>query len=82
MKKFPDKTSPVECIPRLFQQMADDIKRNCEAQENDNLLMNIYHPSLTIFIPYTNASDLSGEFITQEIEKVLQSNEDFRINDG
>ena len=34
VKKFPDKTSPVEFIPRLFQQMADDIKRNCEAQGN------------------------------------------------
>ena len=33
MKKFPDKTSPVEFIPRLFQQMTDDIQRNCEAQE-------------------------------------------------
>ena len=84
VKKFPDKTSPVEFIPRLFQQMADDIKRNCEAQGNDKLRMSINHPSLklTIFIPYTNASDLSGELITQEIEKVLQSNENFRINDG
>ena len=83
VKKFPDKTSPVEFIPRLFQ-MADDIKRNCEAQGNDKLRMSINHPSLklAIFIPYTNASDLSGELITQEIEKVLQSNENFRINDG
>ena len=84
VKKFPDKTSPVEFIPRLFQQMVDDIKRNCEAQGNDKLRMSIYHPSLklAIFIPYTNASDLSGELITQEFEKVLQSNENFRINDG
>ena len=46
--------------------------------------MSISHPSLklAIFIPYTNASDLSGELITQEIERVLQSNENFRINDG
>ena len=51
--------------------MVDDIKRNCEAQGNDKLRMSIYHPSLklAIFIPYTNASDLSGELITQEIEK-------------
>ena len=64
--------------------MADDIKRNCEAQGNDKLRMSIYHPSLklAIFIPYTDASDLLGELITQEIEKLLQSNENFRINDG
>ena len=73
VKKFPDKTSPVEFIPRLFQQMTDDIKRNCEAKGNDKLHMSIYHPSLrlAIFIPYTNASDLSRELITQEIEKIL-----------
>ena len=84
MKKLPDKTSPIEFKPRLFQQMADDINRNCEVQGNDKLRMSIYHPSLklAIFIPYTNASDLSGELITQEIEKVLPSNEIFRINDG
>ena len=84
VKKFPDKTSPVEFIPRIFHHMTDDIKRNFEVQGNDKLRMSIYHPSLklAIFIPYTNASDLSGELITQEIEKVLQSNETFRINDG
>ena len=84
VKKFPDKTSPVEFISRLYQQMVDDIKRNCEAQGNDKLRMSINHPSLklAIVIPYTNASDLSGELITQEIEKVLQSNENVRINDG
>ena len=84
VKKFPDKTSPVEFIPRLFQQVVDDIKRNCEAQGNDKLRISINHPSLklAIFVPYTNASDLSGELITQEIETVLQSNENFRINDG
>ena len=84
VKKFPDKTSPVEFIPRLFQQMADDIKRNCGAQGNDKLRIRINHPSLklAIFISYMNASDLSGELITQEIKKVLQSNENFIINDG
>ena len=84
VKKFPDKTSPVEFISRLFQQMTDDIKRNCGAQGNDKLRMSINHLSLklAIFIPYTNASDLSGELITQEIEKVLQSNENFLIIDG
>ena len=35
VKTFPDKTSPVEFIPRLFHQMVDDIKRNCKAQGND-----------------------------------------------
>ena len=35
--------------------------------------MSFYHPSLklAVFIPYRNASDLSGELIAQEIEKVL-----------
>ena len=35
-----------------------------------------------IFVPSTDVTSLTGKSLTQEIEKVLQSNEDFKINDG
>ena len=33
-------------------------------------------------MPFTDVTSLTGESLTQEIEKVVQSNEDFKINDG
>ena len=46
--------------------------------------MTISHPGLKlgVFITWRYVSALTGEIITQEIEKVMQSNDKFKINDG
>ena len=84
VNKFPEDVSPLEFVPRMFQQLVDDIKTHSQAQGNDRIRMSIYHPGLKlgIFVPFTDVTSLTGESLTQEIEKVLQSNEDFKINDG
>ena len=44
----------------------------------------ILHPGLKlgVFVTWRDVSKMTGDAILQEIEKVLQSNENFRINDG
>ena len=51
---------------------------------NDKMRMTILHPGLKlgVFVPWRDVSAMTGEAILQEIMKVLQSNDNFRINDG
>ena len=53
-------------------------------ESNDKMRMTILHPGLRlgVFVPWRDVSAMTGEAILQEIEKVQQSNENFRINDG
>ena len=46
--------------------------------------MTILHPGLKlgVFVPWRDVSAMTGEAILQEIMKVQQSNENFRIHDG
>ena len=46
--------------------------------------MTILHPvlKLGVFVTWRDVSNMTGDAILQEIEKVLLSNENFRINDG
>ena len=84
VKKFPDDVSPLKFIPRLFDDMLESIKRHCQVVESDKIRMTISHPGLKlgVFITWRDVSALTGEIITQEIEKVMQSNDKFKINDG
>ena len=53
-------------------------------ESNDKMRMTILHPGLKlgVFVPWRDVLAMSGEAILQEIMKVLQSNENFKINDG
>ena len=53
-------------------------------ESNDKMRMTILHPGLKlgVFVPWRDVSAMTGEAVLQEIIKVLQSNENFRINDG
>ena len=84
VKKFPDDVSPLHFIPRLFDDMIENIKRHCQVEGSDKIRMTISHPGLKlgVFITWRDVSALTGEIITQEIEKVMQSNDKFKINDG
>ena len=46
--------------------------------------MTILHPGLKlgVFVPWRDVSAMTGETVLEEIMKVLQSNENFKINDG
>ena len=84
IKKFPDDVSPLHFIPRLFDDMIENIKRHCQVEGSDKIRMTISHPGLKlgVFISWRDVSALTGEIITQEIEKVMQSNDKFKINNG
>ena len=84
VKKFTEDVSPLAFIPRMFDQLIEDIKRHCQVEGSDKIRMTINHPGLKlgVFITWRNVSSLTGDTITQEIEKVMQSNDKFKINDG
>ena len=84
VKKFPEDVLPLKFIPQLFDDMIEDIKRHCQVVGSDKIRMTISHPGLKlgVFITWRDVSSLTGEIITQEIEKVMQSNDKFKINDG
>ena len=84
IKAFPDNVSPLQFIPRLFDQLVEEIKERCQKESNDKMRMTILHPGLKlgVFVTWRDVSNMTGDAILQEIEKVLQSNENFRINDG
>ena len=84
LKKFPEDVSPLAFIPRMFDQLIEDIKRHCQVEGSDKFRMTINHPGLKLvdFITWRDVSSLTGDITTQEIEKVMQSNDKFKINDG
>ena len=53
-------------------------------ESNDKMRMTILHPGLKlgVFVPWRDVLAMTGEAILQEIMKVLQSNGNFKINDG
>ena len=53
-------------------------------ESNDKMWMTILHPGLQlgVFVTWRDVSAMTGEAVLEEIMKVLQSNENFRINDG
>ena len=84
IKTFPDNVSPYQFISRLFDQLVEDIKERCQMESNDKMRMTILHPGLKlgVFVTWRDVSAITGEAVLEEIMKVLQSNENFCINDG
>ena len=84
IKTFPNNVLPYQFISRLFDQLVEDIKERCQMESNDKMRMTILHPGLKlgVFVTWRDVSAMTGEAVLEEIMKVLQSNENFRINDG
>ena len=84
IKTCPDNVSPYQFISRLFDRLVEDIKERCQMESNDKMRMTILHPGLKlgVFVTWRDVSAMTGEAVLEEIMKVLQSNENFRINDG
>ena len=84
IKTFPDNVSPYKFISRLFDQLIEDIKERCQMESNDKMWMTMLHHGLKlgVFVPWRDVSAVTVEAVLEEIMKVLQSNENFRINDG
>ena len=82
IKTFPDNVMPFQFISRLFDRLVS--KERCQMESNDKMRMTILHPGLKLGVNVTwkDVSAMTGEAVLEEIVKVLQSNENFRINDG
>ena len=46
IKVFPDNGLSLQFIPRLFDQLVEEIKERCQMESNDKMRMNILHPGL------------------------------------
>ena len=73
-----------EFTNRLFNDMMDQLYKRCEVRSNDRVRVSILHPDLDfgIHVPFNRASRISGDTLLDEIERVAQSNRQFKIHDG
>ncbi|KAL4220474.1 hypothetical protein ACF0H5_020874 [Mactra antiquata] len=64
--------------------MIDQLYDKCHVRSNDQVRFSIQHPELDfgIHIPFCQALNIREETLLEEIEKVAQSNQAFRIHDG
>ena len=69
---------------RFLLFVVEDIKEQCQMESNDKMWMTILHPGLKlgVFVTWRDVSAMTVEAVLEEIMKVHQSNENFRINDG
>ena len=81
-KRFED--LPPHQLNALFDDVTQQIKQKLNAEPSDVIRLSINHPSLDmgIHIPFMCADQLEGAVLLDQIEKVLQSNTEFKLNDG
>ena len=81
-KRFED--LPPHQLDALFDDVSQQIKQKLNAEPSDMIRLSIDHPSLDmgIHIPFMCAEQLEGTVLLDQMEKVLQSNAEFKLNDG
>ena len=81
-KRFED--LPPHQLDALFDDVSQQIKQKLNAEPSDMIRLSINHPSLDtgIHIPFISAEQLEGTVLLDQMEKVLQSNAEFKLNDG
>ena len=81
-KRFED--LPPHQLNALFDDVTQQIKQKLNAEASDMIRLSINHPSLDmgIHIPFMCADQLEGAVLLDQMEKVLQSNTEFKLNDG
>ena len=81
-KRFED--LPPHQLDALFDDVTQQIKQKLNADPSDMIRLSINHPSLDmgIHIPFMCAEQLEGTVLLDQMEKVLQSNTEFKLNDG
>ena len=75
---------PPHQLDALFDNVTQKIKQKLNAEPSDMIRLSINHPSLDmgIHIPFMSAEQLEGTVLLDQMEKVLQSNAEFKLNDG
>ena len=69
---------------KRFEDVTQQIKQKLNAEPSDMIRLSINHPSLDmgIHIPFMRTGQLEGSVLLDQMEKVLQSNTEFKLNDG
>ena len=81
-KRFED--LPPHQLSALFDDVSQQIKQKLNAEPSDMIRLSINHPSLDmgIHIPFMCADQVEGTVLLDQMEKVLQSNAELKLNDG
>ena len=81
-KRFED--LPPHQLNALFDDVSQQIKQKLNAEPSDMIRLSTNHPSLDmgIHIPFMCKEQLEGTVLLDQMEKVLQSNAKFKLNDG
>ena len=81
-KRFED--LPPHQLGALFDDVSQRIKQKLNAEPSDMIRLSINHLSLDmgIHVPFMCAEQLEGPVLLDQMEKVLQSNAEFKLNDG
>ncbi|KAK3087574.1 hypothetical protein FSP39_007682 [Pinctada imbricata] len=71
-------------LPNIMNTLVDDLKNENNIKDADYVRSIVHQPSLKseIWIPFSQSTEMSGDAILQEVQKVQQSNEDFKMEDG
>ena len=71
-------------VSDVLDDVLRSIKNKLQCEDRDKMRVNIQHPSLKseVWVEFTDAKDLNADLLMEKIEKVQQSNENFRIDDG
>ena len=80
-KRFED--LPPHQLGALFDDASQQIKQKLNADPSDMIRLSINHPSLDmgIHIPFMCAEQLEGTVLLDQMEKVVQSNAEFKLYD-
>ena len=73
---------PPHQLDALFDDVSQQIKQKLNAEPSDMIRWSISHPSLDMGIPLMCTEQLEGTVLLDQMEKVLQSNAEFKLNDG
>ena len=71
----------LERLRRHFEELLDDVLR--DSTENTRVRMALQSPQLAreIYVPFHPAEEMTADLILEEIEKVIQSNENFTLDE-
>lgn len=71
-------------VPRIVDNVLDDIKTQASVRPTDRVRLSINHPALKteIWVPFISPDYLTARVVLQEVERVQQSNTQLSLFDG
>ena len=70
-----------ECTQAIFHHLIEDVTRDMDKKDQVRFVLRSDQLQTPISIPFMEVERLTTEKVFSQIERVIQSNEDFRLND-